>query len=176
MAATERSVAVPVIVLTGTMGSGKTTVVSEASDILAARGVIHAAIDFDTLGVARLPGDAASEVAWRNLASVWQNYARAGAERLLLAEALETGADLDRIRDAVPGSALVICRLRAGLETMQRRVALRDPGMLRDTFVARVAELDTLIDRAGLEHFCLSTEGCSVTEVARELLTRAGWI
>jgi len=167
---------VPVIVLTGTMGSGKTTVMGEASDILSARGVMHAAIDVDTLALARLPARAPGDVAWQNLASVWRNYAASGAARLLIAVALETRADLERLREAVHCSTLVICRLRADLKTMQQRVSVRDPGMLREVFVARVAELDALIDRAGLEDFSLSTDDRPVTDVARELLTRAGWI
>jgi adenylate kinase len=46
------SPSVPVIIITGTMGSGKTTVLGEASDILTARGVNHAGVDLDTLGSA----------------------------------------------------------------------------------------------------------------------------
>src|SRR5262245_23201237 len=158
------------------MGSGKTTVMNEASDILAARGMAHAAIDVDTLAVAHLAEGTAADIAWRNLASVWRNFAAAGAERLLLADALESRADLDRIRDAVPDSVIVVCRLRADLKTMQGRVAMRDPGMLRETFVERVAELEAVLDRAGLEHFSLSNEERTVTEVARDLLIRARWI
>jgi hypothetical protein len=51
---------------------------------------------------------------------VWRNYADARAARLLLAEAVESAAGLDRIREAVPGAAIVVCRLRADLETMRR--------------------------------------------------------
>jgi len=39
--------AVSVIVISGSMGSGKTTVLGEASDILAAHSLVHAAIDMD---------------------------------------------------------------------------------------------------------------------------------
>jgi predicted ATP-binding protein involved in virulence len=38
------------LIITGTMGAGKTTVLGEASDILALRGIVHAAIDLDALG------------------------------------------------------------------------------------------------------------------------------
>ena len=48
--------------------------------------------------------------------------------------------------------------------------------MLREQLVARVAELDTLLDRAQLEDFSLVNDDGSVTDVARELLVRAGWI
>ncbi|PYS43204.1 MAG: hypothetical protein DMG14_01560 [Acidobacteria bacterium] len=43
------------IVISGTMGSGKTTVLSEASDILSSSGVVHAVIDLDGLGIGELP-------------------------------------------------------------------------------------------------------------------------
>jgi len=171
------SAAVPVIVITGTMGSGKTTVLGEASDVLTGHGIAHAAIDLDTLAIAHLPGANTGDLAYRNLASVWQNYAAAGAERLLIAAAVESATDLARIRDAVPGATVLVCRLTASSPTMQERVARRDPGLLQDQFVARVTVLETLLDRVGLEHFALcNDDDCSVTEVARQLLALAGWV
>jgi hypothetical protein len=47
---------------------------------------------------------------------------------------------------------------------------------LQQQFVARVAELETLLDRAGVEDFAIGNAGRSVTDVAREMLTRAGWL
>ena len=171
------STSVPVIIITGTMGSGKTTVLGEASDILTARGVHHAGIDFDTLGIGHLSDANRHDVAYRNLSSVWRNYADAGAARLLLAEAVESAAGLDRIRAAVPGAAIVVCRLKAESATLRRRVSLREPGMLQDQFVARVAELERLLDAAGLEDFCLSNDDDrAVNAVALEMLRRAHWI
>ena len=53
------------------MGSGKTAVMSEASDILAARGIPHAAIDLDMLGMAHLSDATSSDdVMYRNLQAV----------------------------------------------------------------------------------------------------------
>ena len=43
------------LIITGTMGAGKTAVLAEASDILALRQIAHAAIDLDALGLAHLP-------------------------------------------------------------------------------------------------------------------------
>ena len=97
-----------VIVISGSMGSGKTTVMAEASDLLAAHGTIHAAIDLDGLGVGHVPEGAWPDLAYRNLAAVWENYARAGVTRLLLAEAVESAAELDRIERAIPGAEFVV--------------------------------------------------------------------
>ena len=167
---------VKIIVISGSMGSGKTTVMAEASDLLAVAGVIHAAIDLDGLGIGHVPEGGWPDLAYRNLACVWENYAEAGATRLLLAEAVESRDALDRIREVIPNSEVVVCRLRANLRTMQQRVLAREPGMLQDTFVARVAELDALLDAAHVEDFSLPNDEGSITDVARELLVRAGWL
>jgi hypothetical protein len=130
----------------------------------------------DTLGIAHLPDGALDDLTYRNLASVWNNYAAAGVTRLLLAEAVESRAELDRIRNAIPHCDVIVCRLTGQLSTMQQRVAVREPGMLREKFVARVAELEAVLAQAGLEDFSLTNDGASVTDVARELLARAGWM
>ena len=44
-----------VLVISGSMGSGKTTVLGEASDLLGAAEIIHAAIDLDSLALGHLP-------------------------------------------------------------------------------------------------------------------------
>jgi gluconate kinase len=167
---------VHVIVISGSMGSGKTTVLAEASDVLTASGVVHAAIDLDVLGLGHLPAAPSHDLMIRNLAAVWNNYAAAGVTRLLLSEALDTSAKRERIREAVPGAQIVVCRLRARLETMQQRIRQREPGMLQEQFVARAGELEAALDAACVEDFSVENDGRSVTAVAREVLLRAGWL
>ena len=167
---------VPVLVITGTMGSGKTTMLGEASDLLTTRGIAHAAVDLDALGMGHLP-EPAHDLPYRNLSSVWQNYAAAGAARVLIAEAVEHAGELDRIRESVPGARIIVCRLTAPLATMRRRVSQREPGLGHDAFVRRVAELEAVIDAARVEDFSLVTdEGRSITDVALEMLASANWI
>ena len=168
---------VPVLVITGTMGSGKTTMLGEASDLLTAQGVRHAAVDLDTLAVGHLTEHAWVDLPYRNLRSVWQNYAAAGATRLLIAEAVEHSTELDHIRQAIPGARIVVCRLRASLATMQARIAQREPGMHRAAFIQRVVDLDALLDAASVEDFCVATDDDqSVTEAAAAMLVRANWL
>lgn len=59
---------------------------------------------------------------------------------------------------------------------MQARVAAREVGMWRDRYVARVVELDATLDRAALEDFCVDTDVRSPSELARLVLTNAGWL
>jgi hypothetical protein len=159
------------------MGSGKTSVLYEASDILTVRNIPHASIDLDALGTAYLASPVQNnDLMYRNLRSVWENYAEAGSRRLLLARAIEDRKELERCLEAVPTSNVVICRLTASMETMQDRVRGREIGALQTSFVARVMELNAILDDAHLEHFSLENENRSVTDVAQELLVRAGWL
>ena len=165
------------LLITGSMGSGKTTVLSEASDILTSRNIPHASIDLDALGTAHLsPPLQNNDLMYRNLQSVWENYAQVGVTRLLLARAIENRAELQQCRIAVSGAEIVICRLTASLKTMQDRVQSRDIGTLQNTFIARVAELNSVLDCAHLKDFSLSNENRSVTDVAHEMLVRAAWL
>jgi adenylylsulfate kinase len=165
------------LVITGSMGSGKTAVMAEASDILAARGIAHAAIDLDALGgVHFCVAPEMSNVLDRNLRCVWQNFAALGTTRLLLARAIESREELERCCVAVGAAEATVCRLTASLATMQQRVRMRETGMLQQEFVDRVAVLDDVLDAAKLEDFVVANENRSVTEVAEEVLVRAGWI
>lgn len=156
------------LVITGAMGSGKTSVLYEASDILASLKIPHATIDLDGLGGARLAVSDADEVMYKNLASVSENYAAAGLTRLLIARAIENRAELNMCCRAVGATESLVCRLVATDETMRKRVAERERGILRDELIRRVTDLTTIIDKAGLEDFTVSTENQNVTDSARE--------
>jgi hypothetical protein len=167
---------VEVLVLSGSMGSGKTAVLKEASDLLTAADVSHAALDLDEVGIAHAPGASSAELPLRNLAALWNNYAALGIARLLLSEALDSEAKRAQLAGAIPGARIQVCRLRASLPTMQEGVRAREPGMLQERLVARVAELEASLDAAGIGDFEVQNEHRTVTEVAREVLMRAGWL
>ena len=159
------------------MGSGKSTVLAEASDILALQSVVHAAIDLDSLGLAHLPSTASNNVAmYRNLHSVCENYGSLGVTQFLLARAIEDRAELELCRRAAQVQDVVVCRITASVETMQQRVRRRESGLLQGEFVARVATLNAILNAARLEDFTVANENRSVKEVANEMLRRAGWV
>jgi hypothetical protein len=165
------------LIITGSMGAGKTAVLGEASDILALRHIAHAAIDLDALGLGYIPSAASNDgVMYRNLQSVSENYASFGVKRLLLARAMEDLAELELCRGAVSAANTVVCRLTASLEVMEQRVKRRESGVLQQEYVARVAKLNNILDRARLEDFTVLNENRPLGEVAYEMLLRAGWI
>jgi hypothetical protein len=165
------------LIITGTMGAGKSAVLGEASDILARRNIVHAAIDLDALGMAHLPSSAPSDaVMYENLRSISANYATLGVQRFLVARALEDAAQLKLCRNIIPAANTAVCRLTANIETMQRRIELRDSGISQSELVARVAILNNILDGARLEDFAIVNENRSLTDVAIEMLVKAGWI
>jgi len=173
----EREPPESLLIITGTMGAGKTVVLAEASDILAQRQIVHAAIDLDALGLAHLPSAVRSDgVMYDNLRSICENYAASGVQRFLVARAIEDNAQLELCRDIIPAANTVVCRLTASIEAMKRRVAMRDLGISQREYIARVAKLSDILDRARLEDFAVANENRSLTDVALEMLVKAGWI
>ena len=96
--------------------------------------------------------------------------------RFLVARAIEDAAELRLCREIIPAANFVVCRLTAGIATMQRRVQMRESGIAQQDYIARVAKLDAILDRVRLEDFTITNENRSVTEVALEMLAKAGWI
>jgi len=165
------------LVITGSMGSGKSSVLAEASDILSLKGVAHAAVDLDALSFGHFPAAPdTSELMYRNLGSIWRNYASAGATRLLLARAMETRVELEVCSKAVSALQVKVCRLMADLPVMESRVRQRELGILQQKFVDRVSVLDALLDRADLEDFRIHNQDRPLNQVAMEMLQHAGWL
>ena len=165
------------LIITGTMGAGKSAVLAEASDILTLRHLAHAAIDLGALGLAHLPSEVGQDgVMYRNLESVYKNYAALGVRQFMVARAIESRAELELIRSVVAATKTAVCRLTASMEVMQQRVRMREPGVLQAEFVARAAKLNAILDRARVEDFTVANENRSLSEVAHEVLVKAGWI
>ena len=171
--------AVPVLLISGSMGAGKTTVMGEISDLLMEADLPHATLDFDCLSQVHPHASDdphGSRLAFRNLASVWPNYRDAGVERLVIARVVETRAELACYRDAIPGAEIVLCRLTAPVRTMHERLALREPGIYLPRFRERSTELDGILRTAAVEDFAVDNgPGRNITDVARAVLERAGW-
>lgn len=173
-------VGVPVLLITGPAGVGKTAVLSEATDLLEAAGIRFAAVDLDGLSwcYPSAPGDDRfrSALTFKNLAAVWRNFRDAGAERLALARVVERRKELERYREAVPGAEITVIRLSASDATLQARTAGREIGLGLEWHSTRARELARIMDRERLEDVLVETDGRTVGEIAREVLDRSGWL
>lgn len=87
------------VILTGTIGAGKTSVAEEISDVLRERRLRHALLDLDWLAQV-YPGrddDRYNDrLVFDNLAAIWPNLRDAGAEYLRMARVVEDAGDLYR--------------------------------------------------------------------------------
>lgn len=170
---------VPTLLITGPVGVGKTTVSGEISEMLDAANVPHAFVDLDGLGwcFPRQPEDPyRSTITFRNLAAVWATYRAAGAQRLVLAGVLEDRSELERYREAVPGAEIAVVRLRAKRGTLLSRLGGRELGSALGRQQARAAELAAQMDAGSVEDLLVETDGRSVSDVAREILSGTAWL
>jgi hypothetical protein len=173
-----RWVSVPTLLITGTVGVGKSTVAAEINDVLADLKVPNAAVDLDAL-VWQWPPTSKwnSDLMFENLASLWPNFRAHGATRLILARVLEDRSELVRYRAAVPGAEISVCRLMAPEAARLDRLRGRMPaGPSRDWHLGRTVELERTLDRRACEDFAVENGDRPVRDVALEVLVRAGWI
>lgn len=171
-------VTIPLLIVTGPVGAGKTAVAGEMSRLLEAVGVPHALVDLDALRecyprAADDPFNTA--LALRNLAAVWANYWDAGARRLIVAGVIESRAELEGYRAAVPGADIAVVRLRAPVPVLQQRVAARETGSGLRWHLARAAELATQMDRDAVEDILIEAGEATPVELARRILALASW-
>lgn len=169
---------VPVLIITGPVGAGKTSVGAAISELLDTAGTVHALVDVDGLNrlFPRSQGDPfATELATKNLAAVWKNFQAAGATCLIVSDVIESRADLDRYRSIISDAAILLVRLRAPLDTLCRRLKGRESGSSLEWHLRRAGELVEQMDSSALEDLLIDTEGKSVAEIAREILDRSRW-
>jgi predicted kinase len=172
-------VKVPVLIITGPVGVGKTTIAGAVSDRLVQANVAHAMIDQDELRRCHpdTPGDPFhAALGLRNLAAVWLNFRANGATHLVVANVIETQDDLADYRRAVPGAAIQVVRLVASIATIHGRLAARDAGASLDWHRNRAIELTEIMDRNQVGDVVVDTEAKSLAETADEALRRVGWL
>jgi hypothetical protein len=181
--------------ITGVFGSGKSTVLAEAADLLEVGGLPFAAIDVDWLGWAVTAADATgagaaasgggpgvdaasahpafNDLALENLALVVANDQRHGIERFLLAHAVWTPEELAALRAAVP-MPLRVVGLTVPLPVVQARLAA-DPTRARQDDLART-EAFLASGGEGAEVDLALDADRPVAVIAHELIDWLGWL
>jgi hypothetical protein len=182
----------PFLWLCGASGVGKSSVGWELLRQVTSAGIKSAYIDLDQISFARPAPEEDPEndqLKARNLAVMWPNYRDAGA-RCLIVSGIVTDPDVvPMTRAAVLGTALTVCRLRAGDEQLRARIFRRGygggpplpgdelPGR-SDEWLAGAAD-DSIreageMDRAGLGDFVVDTDDLTISAVAAAVRARAG--
>lgn len=163
------------VLVTGVFGAGKTTVVEEMAEELERRGVAFGAIDLDWLGWFSGPGideQASRRIRLANLAAVVGNLVSAGIDHLLLAGAIESRAELEALRKALPCDLRVV-RLTLPLADIEARLAPSvTTGRRDDLRRAAIWLKDGIGEEVG---DIVVANHRPVASVAAELLDWLGW-
>ena len=166
-----------ILLLTGSVGTGKTTVAAEIGEQLADMNLLNAVIDLDWLGWVNVREDfnGYDRLIMQNLVSTWGNYRAVGVEYLVLARGLLEHKPMDMLKDAFPTSPVIIIRLLASRETVKRRLTQRDSGKTLREHLKEMDEMNQIMDELKLEYATVETDTISVEEIAQRVITIAGW-
>jgi hypothetical protein len=175
--------------ITGVFGSGKSTVLAEAADLLEVGGLSFAAIDVDWLGWALTAADAVdavgadhdvgagphaafSELTLENLSLVIANDRRHGIERFLLAHAVWRPEELAALRAALDMPVRVI-GLVVPLPVVRARLVADPTGARKDDLARTEAFLASGAESLPLD---LALDGDRpVATIAHDLVDWLGW-
>ncbi|WP_250036302.1 adenylyl-sulfate kinase [Paractinoplanes maris] len=166
------------LLITGTVGAGKTSAAEAVGDLLTAREIPNAVIDVDWLRRCwpSPPGDPFhGALTLRNLRAVTRNFVEAGAERIVLAGVIESRAERHAYEDAL-GRPLSVCRLRVALPAVHDRLRRRhagEPAALA-WHLGRSGELERILAAAAVEDTVVDVTTETVPQVAA--LVVRGWM
>jgi hypothetical protein len=161
-----------VLVVTGPVGVGKTTIGWEMTEVLDERSLPFGFYDPDAIHFRPAEdGDPFNSRVWHAaLAAAWPLM---GVERLIVPVVVEDRAAAERL---LPGAAVTVARLAASPATLDERIRRRELGAGLEWHLARARELAAHWRNHPVEDFVVDTEGRGVREIAVEVLTRSGWL
>ena len=170
---------VPVLVISGAVGAGKSTVAAEAASLLREAAVPYALVDLAQIECCwPVPDDDPwnERLIHKNLASLWPNFAEAGATRLILCRVLESRSLLGPVRTAVPGAEITVVRLRVPLDELHARIRRREAAGDPTWYLEAASYLVPVLERAGVEDHVVDNSARPARETATEVLRLVGWL
>lgn len=169
------STAPHLVLISGPVGVGKTSVAQEMSSLLVESSIAHTFVDLDALTYTypRPHNDPFGQaLALKNLQAVWANAQDVDPGILLIARVIETEDGARKIAQAVQADTCTIVQLRASDETLLKRVRQRETGTGRAWHEARALDLSRSLSATSFADLILNTDQRSPIDLAKELLQR----
>jgi len=167
---------IPVILITGPVGAGKSTVAIWLSELLERRQVRHVMIDQDYLRrVYPSPaGDRfAARLGYRNLAAIWPNMLEVAPQCVIVADVVEDRAQsLADYAQALPGTHVTIVRLDVPMPVIIERLNGRESDESIDWFRKRAPELQAIMEREHVEDILIDAGTRTPEAIATEIIAR----
>lgn len=167
----------PVVVVTGPVGVGKTTTMYAVSTLLGQVPLRHVAIDMDQLRwvVPEPEGDRfGGQLGYRNLAAIWPNLRDVGIRCAVLADVVESRGQVNAYEIAMPGAAVSIVRLHVDFAEIARRLHGRETLETIDWYLHRAPELQDIMEREGVGDIVIEANGRDPLDIAREIIDGLG--
>jgi hypothetical protein len=169
---------IPLLLISGPVGVGKTTIGGEISNILVGRQISHSFIDMDGLADThpRPKRDRFhKQLALENLRDVWKNCQAAGSKNLIIPRVIEASSNIDEIAEVIPFASITICQLNASDATLIERVARHETGAGRAWHEERSLELARILKGPVPADFRIDTDCRGPVDVAQEIVEHVKW-
>ena len=162
------------LLVTGLVGSGKSSVAVEIAYILEERGLPYAAIDLDWLcwGFAGVEDGSEHRMMLANLAPLVSNYRRAGVRRFVLARWIRTADEVDSLRRTL-AMPLHVVGLTVPFDEIERRLR-SDVTAARADDLREAREWVTTGEGTGFEDHLVVNDR-PLREVAEHIVRLIGW-
>ena len=167
------------ILLTGAVGVGKTTVLTEIGELLEAAREPYALVDLDWLAWVRPAegsGATVTGVLCENLRQVAATFRSVGVRRVAVARAVCDPGELEAIRVALGADRLTVARLTAEPAAIERRLRARDRGARLTEHLLEARAFGAAAEAAGIGDVVLATDDADPAATARAALAQAKWI
>lgn len=158
-----------ILILTGSPGSGKTTVADRLSEVLTRTNTAHAWIDVDDLS--KVFPKSPLNFKWTNLLQLLPNYLKIPNTKIILPGVIQSQENVDAIRLVAGSAPVTVCELTASADTILKRVLKREPDEYwREQLKKAVHNYASI-----KPDITITTEDRAVEEVVSELIQKLGW-
>ena len=170
---------IPLLVLSGPVGVGKSAVGAAVAELLEARQRPHTYVDFDHLRYTfpRPDNDPwNNQLGLRNLKAIWTNCEQAGSSNLVVAYVIEEQSFIRQLVSAVGLAQVYTVQLSAQQDTLEARLKQRETGANLAWHLRRAQKLSKLLARTGVPCDCrIATDQRTIEEVAEEVVAKIKW-
>ena len=167
------------VLISGPVGVGKTSVAQELSGQLEQRSISHTIVDLDNLAQTypRPKDDPFGQIlALENLKALWTNARARGVQNLVVARVIESAEGARRVADAVGACRVKIVQLTASDDTLLQRVRRREIGSGQSWHEARALELSEKLSKADFSDLVVNTDQRTLSDIAREIFEAFNWL
>lgn len=168
---------IDVLVITGPVGAGKTTIAFAIATELEHRAIPHAVVDMDALrNVHPAPDDDpfGTRIGYRNLAAIWPNLREVEPRVVILADVVEHREQAGVYEAALPGTRVSVVRLDVPMHLVLERLDARETAATIEWYRHRAPELQALMEREVVGDFVIDVGEGTPNRVAQEILHETG--